>query len=472
MNIKSILGIFCVYTFTLGMVSSANAATATYLASGWGASDFHTLSMETRSIAFDSSNNLYIEDISDNNSGTVRVLKLDAATGYSLPADEFARYDTEYTGVNGLDFDGLGSLYVSEGLWTGDAGAIREIDVATQTLLGDVRTFANHRPTGVDADIFGNVFYTGRKESDGTFGNVYQIDSMGVRSILIDNIVGTGIAVDASGNIFVSTPGRTDLALLSNSIYMFRSSDASLLNPVLIATFNVTGGELTFDDDGSLYMIADDKISIIKLIPADTDGDGLADYIDNCMLVPNSAQQDTDSDGFGNYCDPDFDNDLIVNAADLAFFKTKFFSSDPDADLNGDSVVNAADLAILKTMFFKPPGPSYIDLPPAPQNVVSVSDDGQVTISWDSVTGATSYNIYWDTTGGVTTSDTQLATVTSPYLHDGLVNGTTYYYAVTAINAVGEGALSDEVNATPFTETLSTWGIMSWGSGTWKAAIP
>ena len=57
-------------------------------------------------------------------------------------------------------------------------------------------------------------------------------------------------------------------------------------------------------------------------------------------------------------CDPDFDNNLVVNASDLAFFKTKFFSSDPDADLNGDSVVNAADLAILKTMFFKPPGPS------------------------------------------------------------------------------------------------------------------
>jgi hypothetical protein len=139
---------------------------------------------------------------------------------------------------------------------------------------------------------------------------------------------------------------------------MFRSSDASLLNPVLIATFNVTGGELTFDDDGSLYMIADDKISIIKLIPADTDGDGLADYIDNCMLVSNSAQRDTDGDGYGNICDPDFDNDLIVNASDLAFFKTKFFSSDTDADLNGDNVVNAADLAILKTMFFKPPGPS------------------------------------------------------------------------------------------------------------------
>ena len=102
----------------------------------------------------------------------------------------------------------------------------------------------------------------------------------------------------------------------------------------------------------------------------DTDGDGVIDSSDNCILVANgpvvpdaggNIQLDTDDDGYGNICDPDFDNNLIVNAADLAYFKTKFFSADPDADLNGNGVVNAADLAILKTMFFQPPGPSYID---------------------------------------------------------------------------------------------------------------
>ena len=90
----------------------------------------------------------------------------------------------------------------------------------------------------------------------------------------------------------------------------------------------------------------------------DSDADKILDAMDNCTQVVNLTQRDTDSDGYGNICDPDFDNNLVVNASDLAFFKTKFFSSDPDADLNGDSVVNAADLAILKTMFFKPPGPS------------------------------------------------------------------------------------------------------------------
>jgi hypothetical protein len=90
----------------------------------------------------------------------------------------------------------------------------------------------------------------------------------------------------------------------------------------------------------------------------DSDADKILDTMDNCTQVANLIQRDTDSDGYGNTCDPDFDNNLIVNASDLAFFKTKFFTADVDADLNGDNVVNAADLAILKTMFFKPPGPS------------------------------------------------------------------------------------------------------------------
>lgn len=263
MNNKLILGIFCICILSLGMASSVYAVTVTYLAPGWGASDFHTLSSPTRSIAFDASDNLYIEDISDDNSGTINILKLDASTGYST-SSVFTSYATTYEGVTGLDFNGLGSLYVSERSLSGNAGVIREIDVATQMLLGDVRTFANHRPTGVHADVFGDVFYTGRKYSDLLFGNVYQIDPTGARSILIDNVVGTGIALDDTGNIFISTPRITGLPLLSNSIYVFNPSD--LLNPLRIASFDNPVGELTFDEAGNLYAIDNvDNFSIIKL---------------------------------------------------------------------------------------------------------------------------------------------------------------------------------------------------------------
>jgi arylsulfatase A-like enzyme len=89
-----------------------------------------------------------------------------------------------------------------------------------------------------------------------------------------------------------------------------------------------------------------------------TDGDSIADSSDNCTLVQNNDQRDTDGDGYGNRCDPDFDNNGIVQAADLAYFKSKYFTTDEDADLDGNGIVQAADLAYFKSMFFSAPGPS------------------------------------------------------------------------------------------------------------------
>jgi hypothetical protein len=37
----------------------------------------------------------------------------------------------------------------------------------------------------------------------------------------------------------------------------------------------------------------------------DTDGDGIGDLVDNCLLVPNPGQEDSDGDGVGDACDPD-----------------------------------------------------------------------------------------------------------------------------------------------------------------------
>lgn len=114
------------------------------------------------------------------------------------------------------------------------------------------------------------------------------------------------------------------------------------------------------DTDGDGIGDGTDAFPLDPAESSDSDGDAKGDNSDNCTLQPNTLQRDTDQDGYGNYCDPDFDNNLIVNAADLAYLKSRFFATDPNgihADLNGDGVVNAADLAILKSFFFKPPGP-------------------------------------------------------------------------------------------------------------------
>ena len=87
---------------------------------------------------------------------------------------------------------------------------------------------------------------------------------------------------------------------------------------------------------------------------------------------------------------------------------------------------------------------------PAPLSINAVAGDGKVTISWATVSGATSYTLYWQTTSGVTKGGATAATgASTPHLHSGLTNGTTYYYAVTASNSAGESPLSVETSATP-----------------------
>ena len=163
---------------------------------------------------------------------------------------------------------------------------------------------------------------------------------------------------------------------------------------------------------------------------------------DNCLLIQNPLQRDTDADGYGNYCDPDFNNDMIVNVADVAYFKKKFFTNDPDADLNGDGVVNFGDLMILKLYLFEPPGPSCID-------TCSISSTpAEITLSWVapakrednsalSLSAIAGYKVYYGTTQGQYTDSTTINDGTAAdYTFTGLPAGT-YYFVVTTIDTEG-----------------------------------
>jgi hypothetical protein len=101
--------------------------------------------------------------------------------------------------------------------------------------------------------------------------------------------------------------------------------------------------------------------------------------------------------------------------------------------------------------------PAIPSVPAAPTNVVATSGDRSVSISWSPRANATSYRVKRSTTRGG--PYTQIATpTTTTYVDGGLTNGTVYYYVVSGVNALGEGANSVEVNAAPSPPPPSTFG--------------
>ncbi|MGG1555150.1 pectinesterase family protein [Paenibacillus ferrarius] len=86
--------------------------------------------------------------------------------------------------------------------------------------------------------------------------------------------------------------------------------------------------------------------------------------------------------------------------------------------------------------------------PAIPSGVTGTAGDNEVGLTWSAVSGAVSYNVKRATsfTGPYTT----LAGVTArQYADTSAVNGTRYYYAVTAVNASGESPFGTPIIATP-----------------------
>jgi len=89
----------------------------------------------------------------------------------------------------------------------------------------------------------------------------------------------------------------------------------------------------------------------------------------------------------------------------------------------------------------------YAPLPP--QKISADTGDGQITLFWDNVFGALSYNVYWSTAAGVTNSTgTLISNAASPRTLSGLTNGVTYYFVLTTVSNAGESAVSAQVSAT------------------------
>ena len=91
---------------------------------------------------------------------------------------------------------------------------------------------------------------------------------------------------------------------------------------------------------------------------------------------------------------------------------------------------------------------------PAAAALTATAASATVRLSWttpdDGGSAITAYRLYRGTSpGGEAAAPLAVLGVVNVYDDDAVANGETYYYVVAAVNAIGEGAASNEANATP-----------------------
>jgi hypothetical protein len=87
--------------------------------------------------------------------------------------------------------------------------------------------------------------------------------------------------------------------------------------------------------------------------------------------------------------------------------------------------------------------------PSAPAGLAATGGMNQVDLTWTPDPSASSFNLLWSTTSNG--PYTPISVTGSSYTHTGLNNGTTYFYRISAVNAVGTGPNSSQVSATTLT---------------------
>ena len=96
---------------------------------------------------------------------------------------------------------------------------------------------------------------------------------------------------------------------------------------------------------------------------------------------------------------------------------------------------------------------TFYAIPDAPRTLQAIAGNRSVNLTWEppEFTGGspvTAYKIYYGTASGIYNTNITVNNTTN-YLVTNLTNGIRYYFAVSALNAAGEGAKSAEANATP-----------------------
>lgn len=177
---------------------------------------------------------------------------------------------------------------------------------------------------------------------------VWEYGKHGAHTLFAGHI-GDANWLNSTGNILITFGGTS---------YTDGTANAELglgeVSTRIIEVTHDTPGEAVFDllvyepaPHARLQVYRSERIP--DLYPVDADADGVPDYRDNCVQVPNgplapdaviSNQLDTDGDAAGDSCDPDDDNDGLPDAYEREHGLNPLDPADAALDRDGDGSSN------------------------------------------------------------------------------------------------------------------------------------
>ena len=172
----------------------------------------------------------------------------------------------------------------------------------------------------------------------------------------------------------------------------------------------------------------------------------LKDSFENTCIGDSSTQVTVSKKDTGTWS---LTGTAVVTASNGTATFTELGATNTAQVNNAQLAFNAGSMTEITSAQVTLPAP---DAPSAPNIQSAVAGDAHVVITWNSVIGATEYEVYQSMVSG--TYGTPLTIVSSSvYSYDAteLVNGTTYYFVVKAANGGGDSGYSNEVSAMPKT---------------------
>ena len=417
-------------------------------------------------------------------------------TGYTSGAgyvDGDITSEAEYHTPCGLVMDSSGNyLFVADR----DNNAVRLLqfdvnytyDIVGEDQNGNAISNLFNKPVGVALDNAEDLLFV-LNRGKGTNGNVLEIDlTFGTIATNLTKITNAGgIAVDTLDNIYVTA---------SNTVIKVASSGVSNV----VATVTASGASLqgiAFKQNGLLAVCDAGRNGILLINPntgivtTNAGFHGKGDFFNANNVDPSNTARffqpaGVVETGDGTLIVSDYGNHRVkrVLASGAVTNLYGVTSNDWVNPYKGhaDGTVVIPDKAggvaarLPNGVALAPDGSVYVTEdyyhiirhvtgaglkpvvwpPAAPAGLAATAGYGQVNLQWTASSGATNYNIKRSLSSGGPYTNTLAVTAATTFTDTNVIDGTNYYYVVSASNSGGESVNSSEVSATPLFSPVPT----------------